>query len=282
MKVPFANVDMEFVSFLFIGPAILIGLGFYLHMFVEYWHQLNLWASSHSYRNHMKITPFFFNIERTSPRMMRFFIFYALIPLTMAAFAWKSWPQPDSRLLFKSTGLVIVAAVFLKIRRCEGKVQGIRTIVAWLLRGGLLLLAFLLIAPPRGIGIYRPLNLYAAVLENKDLTSANLEGAKLQKANLRGANLQDANLEGANLQDANLGGANLRGAFLGRANLMGANLQKASLEGARLQEANLRGANLRGANLWEANLLRADLERAELKGAKLKGANFEGANFEGA
>ncbi len=37
IKIPFAGTDVDYGSFLFIGPAVLIGLTLYLHIFLARW-----------------------------------------------------------------------------------------------------------------------------------------------------------------------------------------------------------------------------------------------------
>jgi uncharacterized protein YjbI with pentapeptide repeats len=129
--------------------------------------------------------------------------------------------------------------------------------------------------------------LYAAHLEQADVTRATLGRSNLREAWLNGASLSETDLEGAslskaNLEGARLNGANLRGADLSGANLRGADLWEANLKGCNLKDADLRGADLSQCVLEEAILWRADLQDAVLTGAQLRETHLERANLAGA
>lgn len=144
-------------------------------------------------------------------------------------------------------------------------------------------------------------NLENTELSRKVLISWDLKGANLQRAKLietvfcelgQCTNLQGAILNHADLTEAKIEGGNLSRAALCRAKLDGANLscfgsdKCTDLSGADLTGASLRGAVLSGANLQGAKLLVANLDGANLINANLAGANLEnvelGADVSGA
>ena len=96
------------------------------------------------------------------------------------------------------------------------------------------------------------------------------------------SNLKGVDLRESNLQECNFSNANLREAKLFGAKLQNANLMAANLKEAELRNAQFNGANLRWANLENAILAGADLRGADLRWANLKGARMQSAITEGA
>ena len=92
IKLPFANTDISFVAFLFIGPVILIALTIYLHIFVGYH---SLLSASHNGRG----LPHVFNLQSRLARYVSDMLLYWLAPCILLAFSYKVAPRPGSRLL---------------------------------------------------------------------------------------------------------------------------------------------------------------------------------------
>jgi hypothetical protein len=315
IKMPFADVQVSFQSFLLLAPSLLIVITLYLHIFYGYWLDRKT-----DYKHFIRVSggvpsiehlPTLFSLEHPVPRFLTNFIFYWIVSLVLGTITWKAaarlvWGLP----LGLITILVTTILIFLQIRRCPTSQR------KWnrLLWGVMVLIAGVMVGYMVGIikpqGFERPLNIFRADLKEKWLAGVNLrrakanlanfEGANLQIADLQGADLQGAFLEGAFLEGADLQGANLRraklrdanlqdaslqrvlleGADLRRAKLQGAKLWIASLQGANLQGAKLQSAILQGADLQFAFLWHADLRRADLQGAKLQGSFLRAANFQ--
>ncbi|MCH1500297.1 MAG: pentapeptide repeat-containing protein, partial [Akkermansiaceae bacterium] len=126
--------------------------------------------------------------------------------------------------------------------------------------------------------------LFAARLENVNLSisrldSANLVGAKGHKADLSGSNLSGAVLNNSQLQLADLSYCNLTDADLSGTYLVSADLGHSKLVRATLINADLGGANLVSSDLSGADLSDADLQVAKLSNAKLSQAIISQANL---
>ena len=283
VKLPILNYDIGFPAFLVIGSAIVITLTIYLHIYVGQ-HRVQPLASGSCH-------PMLPNFDDWTARLMVSVTFYWVVPITLAAFAWKAWPHPYGRTFLFITILVTTGLVFLQIRRCprKSRVYGLPLLIA----AGIVFIQQLLT-----VTTARQLYLANANLSNKNIQGINLSNALLTKANLSKASLSKtilskADLSGANLSEANLTKTNLSGANLSGANLSGAILSEAILTGTNLSGANLAGATLTGTNLSRANLYKAILSKAKLVGgadlsgaylfqADLSGANMTRVNMSGA
>ena len=224
VKLPVLNYDMGFSAFLIVGPAILIGLSIYLHIFVAQHRMLEVAPESRQ--------PMLPNFGSWSAKLVVLSIFYWMVPLTLFVFAWKAVPSPIGPMLLMVAVGVTAALVLLQIRRCR---RHSRPLGLPLLFIALAVFSIACLEMVKS----RQLNLFKADLSGKDLRFADLRHAFLVEANLSGANLSGTWLDNANLTDANLTSANLTGAYLTDANLTG----------AKLIDANLTDANLTGANL---------------------------------
>jgi uncharacterized protein YjbI with pentapeptide repeats len=296
IKLPLAGTEIYFATFLIIGPLVLIVFSLYLQILVGYWLTLSRRLES----THPGL-PFVFNLRGRVAGYFSNFLFYWLVPVILASFAWKALPRPEAPWPILFFGTSTVALLFAQIRRRLDPPPQAGSAALWLAVFATACITVLAaVGPLLGEAlINRPLNLWKADLSKQDLRGVNFRGAYLLEANLHGAHLEGANLTGALLESANLSGASLQKARLKGAHLMGAylyeaNLKEADLQGADLKEAvldksNLEGADLEGASLIhtrlkEANLKgailsRADLQRADLRGTDLRKANLAGANL---
>jgi uncharacterized protein YjbI with pentapeptide repeats len=309
IKMPFADVQVSFQSFLIVAPLLLIVITLYLHIFYGYW--LNLETDyQHMMQSHgssapsIERLPTLFSLDHLVPRLLTTCIFYWLVPIVLLVMSWKAaarveWGLPLALLTCVVTG----ALIFLQIRRRPAPQRrwwNLGNLLLWgvmvLIVGCLAGIAVLSIAQlslrremvvvPRWLP--RPLDIFRADLQGEWLAAVALRDAHARYANFKDANLSGANLNGADLSEANLSGANLSGADLSDANLSGADLGEADLYGAYLGGADLSGAKLYGradlswANLYRANLYKADLSEANLSGANLSWANLYKADLSGA
>jgi hypothetical protein len=223
VKMPFADVQVSFQSFLILAPFLLIVVTLYLHIFYGYWldHETDyqhLMRSRESSEPSIERLPTLFSLDHRVPRLLTALIFYWLVPLvlltiTLKAAAYVEWGVP----LALFTGLVTVMLVFLRIRRCPASRRQ-RNRPRWGAMGLILgcmaavtvqCIAHLLSEPRHREDFYagrselvvilgwlpRPLNIFRADFKGKWLAQVNL-----RFANAMLTNFQDANLEGANLQ----------------------------------------------------------------------------------
>lgn len=114
-------------------------------------------------------------------------------------------------------------------------------------------------------------------VEDIPLTPDATHSHQYTTANWRPPQLQATNLSDRDLSHRYLGLADLRNAQLSNANLYMADLSGALLTGANLANSDLSGANLAGADLRDATLTGANLLVADLYGAILVGAKLGGA-----
>jgi signal transduction histidine kinase len=253
VKVPFADVEILFQSFLLLAPGLLLVVTIYLHIFYGYWLDLET-DYQHLSANTPSIEPLptLFSLDHPIPRLLSAFIFYWLVPVVLGTITWRAAVSVGGsggggRPLALLTGLVTVMLLLLQIRRCPA-FQRPWNRVRWTILGGLvvsLVVVTLMVNPEV---FQRPLNIAGADLKGRSLARVNLAGTYAP-----GTEFQDANLQGANLRDANLQ----------RASLQRANLQGVSLWSANLEDANLQGADLRGADLREVK----DLTKAQIESA---------------
>ncbi|MGD0074256.1 MAG: pentapeptide repeat-containing protein [Candidatus Binataceae bacterium] len=205
IKLPFADTEISFVSFLVIAPLVLAAFSFYLHIFAGYWIVLSRQRPSPSPASaetpHPEL-PFVFNLQYRTANWLSKFLFYWLVPLTLGIFAWKALPRPEAPVLVALTGGFIAVFVFLQIRRRPDRAHKISTLMLWL---ALVCSIFITILPIcfllEGKSLpSRQLHLRKAVLKQQDLRGLNLVGADLRGADLRGADLEGADLAGADLR----------------------------------------------------------------------------------
>jgi len=269
IHIPVANTDVSYTGFLLFGPIVLIGLSFYLHVFLE--QLLHLGPSKGR-----EPLPFMFNIARSGARLLSGLVFYWMVPAVLAVFTWKALPRAEAPLLVLLTTCAAAIMVALQIRRFRSERSSPLTLRARTLLGALWLLwAVLLVFPvlqlawlarplllrfsatapgdfgaqvvvPVGHARGRPLLLPTRrlLLYNATLHNKNLSGLNAPEADLRKANLKEADLEGAVLAHADLRKADLTGA-----NLVGVDLRDSDLQGTILSQANLGQADLRGAKI---------------------------------
>jgi hypothetical protein len=268
IELPFADIKISFVVFLVIGPAVLIALTSYLHIFLGYHRSLGI-------TQQRQPLPFIFNLQTRTARCITGFLFYVLTPLVLLVFSYKAAPRPEGGLLLFLTAGFTAVLVWLAIRRAAPGTRHVRSWLLWLIEGVLVATILLHIFDSRSL-ISRELELAKADLSKQDLSGTDLRKADLREAILAEADLREANLAEADLRESNLVGANLREAILAGADLRKADLRRADLRKANLVGTNLREADLREADLGEAILVEANPFRTDLRGANLVGSHLDG------
>lgn len=236
IPVPFANTDIDFGTFITVGPLLLIAYTLYLHIFIG--QLLKLPEVPEVDR-----TPALFNLHGRVPAFLTYLVFYWLAPATVVLFAVRV------ALLKAGTWLAFLAAVFLivllilQLRRNPYPWRWARPML-WLL------VIAVAIVPVRvawwaAEGGERPFQrawrLARPDLSHTNLISAHLEQAELEQANLQHADLTRAHLRNTDFSDADLGGV-------------------------KLESTDLRNANLRYAKVGETDLGKAMINAGQLAG----------------
>jgi hypothetical protein len=268
VKVPFAGIEVTFLLFLAIGPATMLVLTIYLHLFVGHrgrWFQIP----------NDKRLPFIFNQSSVLAKVVSFSLFYLVPVITFWAYAWKALPVNAAALMIAAAFLVTSGLIILLIRRCTYWWRPFAIPALALLVAGILAFGAVDAAcrygwverPERGVCV--PCNRLLSrgyVLEGSDLKGLSIPSVSLTYANLQRAQLQGANLERTRIDCA-----------VGReASFRDANLSGASLRGSQFAFANFRGANLDGADLSDSDFSSADLTAAKFGNCKAARANFAG------
>lgn len=307
ITIPIASLVVSYSDFLMLAPIFLIALTLYLHVFIE--HLVRLRLSRGPNTSAPAAAPFLFNLGRPSADALAAFLFYGLLPCTLAFFVWKAIPRPGAPWVLMLMLMVTCAMMLaLGIRRSGGGTAqtGFGRRVLWFLFGACVLASLplvwftsqVLFAAP---GSARPvptllrirrLQLFAAQLDKKNLNNFYAPYADLRKADLQEADLEGADLSNADLRKANLANANLTGADLTSARLEGAHLKSARLEGANLKNVSI-DASTEIDEKWRVTscivsgyisadcLGRPDLSWLDLSGANLRQSDLRGVELTG-
>ncbi len=110
IKVPLANVEINFLDFVYVGPIVLVGLLIYLHVFLESWRTIRSGPNETG-------SPYLFNMPGMVPRLLSSFLFYWLSPIVFAAFAYKAAPYTETVMLPLLALCSVVILLFLQLRR---------------------------------------------------------------------------------------------------------------------------------------------------------------------
>ncbi len=294
VKIPFANINVSFFSFVIIGPVVLFGLFMYLQVFVTYLIRLGRKGSTN---------PFVFNLDYPSPRILAFLLIYILPLGTLFLFTYRALPKYVGGWLtvFTAAVLIVVTRILVLHFSHQSFMKGKRRLLAYTQSIVVSLVILFILVQLALLLSYRDTWMFKrsyamerAYLVKKNLQYANLENISLKYANLIRADLSFAlvnksNLTAvraneANFSDAQMHGvilkdANLKGAIMKRTHLSEANFFNAKLHKANLQEAVLLGVNMENANLYRTQFLGADLRGVIFKNSKIVQTNFHSAQF---
>jgi uncharacterized protein YjbI with pentapeptide repeats len=305
ITIPIASLVISYSDFLLLAPVFLIGMTLYLHVFIEQLIRLRL--SRGQLASSPASAALLFNLGRPSAKILSAFLFYGLLPCTLAFFVWKAIPRPVApwilMLLLLATCSMMLA---LTIRRATAADDGslVRPSSGLWVLFGASVLAFVLVAVALFVALFsarnpasallriRRLELFGAQLDKKDLNNFYAPYADLRKANLQEADLEGADLSHADLRKADLNSANLTGVDLTGARLEGAKLKTARLDAASLKDLAIDASTeidekwrivscIASGDLTPGCLGRPDLSWLDLSYANLKGANLAGAELTG-
>ena len=294
IKVQPWGVSVKLATLMTFAPAYLIGILVYIHLFLGRLEEIRC-------AEKIRLPEIYlFSMTSAAPTLASCFIFYVMVPTTLAWFIWKVPFLPESQVLFLMTLATawISALLWLHRERRQDNVRpsavlclvwlavlaGITANFAWTMMSSGYAAVFKL----RALDL-RNANLSEEILNgrdlsgmdftNADLSGASLKDAKLENAILDGADLSNADLTKTQLQDAELKGADLGRATLDYVDFTGAKLQNANLNRVIGQESNFTRADLTGAKLAEAKLHRAQFREAILNDIDAAGTDFSCSVF---
>ncbi|HWR90797.1 MAG TPA: pentapeptide repeat-containing protein [Desulfobacterales bacterium] len=294
IKIPFVSMDVEFLHFLIFGPLALLGITFYLILFME---ELRKYDG-------LPVTEkqvYLFNLNSKAAKVCSSIVFFGFTPLILLMFYIKTRVNPRYA-AYMGTLMVLTTvalALYFALQRLRRKETA--SVIAIILLCGLLLIP---ISPFFQLNSYVPVSVSGANLANLNLMGFRLAGAQAEKtvfndsvfyrmelsrlyaphaqfknANLIGATLNQSDLGSANFEKAQLSWSSLKSGILANvmlkeAEMVETDLTESVLESANLEKANLNGAIFRMAHLNRARFGEADLSEAVLEGAVLIGTDL--------
>jgi uncharacterized protein YjbI with pentapeptide repeats len=303
VKVPFADVLVDYIPFLLVGQMLMVALATYLHVHIEA-------AASFAHER----LPMLHNQRGIIAIALSFVLAYVVPSIVVSLFAWKSLPIKLSFVTVPVAAAFIASLLFVIIRRIPYYSRPVAVPLLLVLMGLVALVAgcdmrgrFDSVAWPREYNdarfgalmdasskacgtsegrIRRTVDLRGVDLRRQDLAARDLTGFDLSGANLSEMHLPQVRLCGARLERANLSRSMLAGARLSRAwmylvDLQGADLQSAALDSAMLWDTSLRGVFLLNADLRQADLRNASLGCIDLSAPDPRCTSAENANFAG-
>jgi len=261
VSLPIIEIPVKYTVFLLAGPAVIIGLTIYVHIFLEEHQKVRVEQEER--------LATIFNMDGVAAQFVSNAIFYWLPPLMLFYFAWESKPlRLAGPLLLTASAAATLVLFVLQLRRTRLRPVmtaivsvGFLTTAAtcglfYTLTGGKFILDRATLIVDRDLTVMR---LSGATLEGVTMTRVDLQGVDLSHANLAGATIEDSKLNGSNLTGAELAGATFQNVDLEGAVLVNAVLSNAQmLEGTNVNLAVLAGARLDGADLSGVEDLRAN------------------------
>lgn len=312
IKIPFADITVDFFDFLIIGPLILIAFAAYMHIFIGSLNAVR-WPEP------SKALPFLFNLPGGFSKLITWLLFYGLVPFVLWKFAQKAGPHGARDPLFLLFIVVTVVLMGLWIRRTP---EAMRRRLGYRVRWGVLLVLFLPVLvtadgwrqvgqhgtvalrsnipflsdqvtlaslpPPGPPKTVVDENLAAAPSVAPPPASPTGETARLATAPRarEGARLETppvpATVSTLPPQPTYMNAAKIAQTILGldrNLDLAGADLRKVDLSKRDLSRADLSRARLEGVDLSRRNLTGTNLSRAKLAGADLNGADLTEARL---
>jgi len=321
ITIPVVSISASYADFLLFAPIFLIGVTLYLHVFIEKRLRMGRSSAAQIVPESPPLSPYIFNLGIASADLLSMFLFYGMLPCTLAFFVWKAIPRPAAAWPLMFTFVVVSGfMIALKIRRFEAERQPPLTHFAQASRNVLwALLALCAVAffplvwltgqtfaerfqvskewagkasDPSSVSDspllrLRRLQLFGASLEKRNLSDfygpyADLRKANLQETDMEGANLSHADLRKADLTDVNLTGSSLRYAHLEGANLTNVKFDYADLRDVTIDDDTKIDIKWRRVIcIVNGHLSRDCLRRNDLTWVDLTRANLEQSDLHG-
>lgn len=273
IKLPIINFEMDYGSFIFFAPILLVGFQVYLFIYLD--------LSARTARDRVKRRATIFTMDSAVARKLSVFLVYWLVPITLGITTWETWPLGVYGWPFLVFTLIVTAGICVIPYFCprmhghpEKGYQKIRH-VGW----NFLFLLFFVTLLGQTLH-YRQWELRYFEQENLDIENADFSRGDLVHAKLIGANLPSVRFHAARLQNVDLSQATLTGLVARCADFSGSTLEGASLDRAKLERSRLTGVKGKGLIMNGALLLHSDFRDSEFNGVKFKSVTIVGTSFE--
>ena len=297
IRIPFVSMEVDFLTFLIIGPIALLGITAYLILFLEEMRKYDGLPLTEK-------QTYIFTLNSTPAKLCSSILFFGFTPLILLLFYVKSRVNPKYAVyagtLMVLTTLAMAAYFSYQHLRKRDTASAVAIIAA-------LAMLLLPISPLFDLNSKIPICVSGANLANLNLMGFRLTGAQAEKtifnesiffqmeltrlyaphaefkkANFIGANLNESDLGSANFEKAKLSWSSMKGSILSHtvmneAEMIETDLSRAVLESASLEKANLSRAVFKGAFLNRVRFSEADLTGAMFEGAVLNGADLGSA-----
>jgi uncharacterized protein YjbI with pentapeptide repeats len=292
IKIPFVSMEVDFLTFLIIGPIALLGITAYLILFLQDKRKYDGLPCCET-------QAYIFNLDAKSAKLISSVMFFGFTPLILLMFYIKSRVNPSYGIYAGSLMVLttLSMAVYFFYQHLQKKETA--SAIAIIVLCGLLILP---ITPLFNLNSQIPISVSGSDLAKMNLKPFQLAGAKAEKTNFNDsvffdddltgiyaphAQFKNANFAHAKLDRSDLGSADFEKAILSWSKMRGSRLtgtvmEKAQMIETDLTEAVLINANLENANLSHAIFKEAYLERVSFSEADLTGAIFEKARLVGA
>ncbi len=245
LAIPFGNLPVGSITFLWVGPLILIILTSYLHIFISEW-------LKYEWIPHGQKLPYVFNLETRFSRALTYTIFYFIPPIILLTFVQKAQIMGKHWVsMLAAMGLLCTLVLLSLFHKIKGRKPHFYFKVSPLLT---VFLFFVYLTFGGEIYHFVPINISK---------TANLREIDFRNYHLNKLNAEEAHLENAQFS----GNQHLRHSNFTRAYLSGTSFEKANLHGAIFHGTNLRDTKLKGAILSRANFTLADLSALDLSGS---------------
>jgi len=285
VKIPFVDMQVDFLTFLIIGPIALLGITAYLILYLQDMKKYDGLPCSEK-------QAYIFNLDDKPAKLISSILFFGFTPLILLMFYIKTRINPSyaaymATLMVLSTLTMAVYFFYQQLQKKEAV-----SAIAIIFVCGLLLLP---ISPLFNLNSRIPICVSGADLANLNLKDFRLAGARAEKTNFNEsiffrmeltdlyaphAEFKNANFVGANLDRSDLGSANFEKAILSWSSMKGSRLTGTVMKEAQMIETDLTGATLVNVNLENANLSRAVFKEAYLEHVIFNEADLTGAIFE--
>jgi len=250
IKIPFVTMDVDFLTFLIIGPIVLLGITAYLILFLQ---DLQKYDGLPCHEKQ----PYIFNLDDKPAKLISSVMFFGFTPLILLMFYIKTRVNP-SYAAYMATLMVlstVTMAVYFFYQHLQKKETA--SAIAIIVVCGLLLLP---ISPLFNLNSRIPICVSGADLANLNLKDFRLAGARAEKTNFNKsvfyqmelnnlyaphAEFVNANFVGAKLDQSDLGSANFVAPFSRRRTLIMFVLMKPTSPERFSRKQNLSG------RIWE-------------------------------
>jgi uncharacterized protein YjbI with pentapeptide repeats len=269
IKIPFVSMDVDFLTFLIIGPLALLGITLYLILFME---ELRKYDG-------LPVTEkqvYLFNLDSKAAKVCSSIVFFGFTPLILLMFYIKTRVNPSYAAYMGALMVLTTVALALYFALQRLRRKEIASVIAIILLCALLLIP---ISPFFQLNSYVPVSVSGANLANLNLMSFRLAGAQAEKAVFNDSVFYRMELTGLYAPHAEFKNANLIGATLNQSDLGSANFEKAQLSWSSLKSGMLANVMLKEAEMVETDLTESVLESANLEKANLRGAIFRMAHL---